>query len=274
MEPLSSTYKKIKLSVPYLSPGRTAGAPKIFGINCTVLDNDSSTSSSSSLSLLFSRSIKFTYTDTNSDIYFSQIFDIGLSPLPQTTSPLEQEQEGEQDDKISPQAEMLNRLKIQRKPSSSVTTNDHSFFIAKGGYSFDNCHYLYSIYNSADTTTITLFQLKSNQKMEFKLTREYFDYQVSIRSVIKSILNFMKNHSRYSKLIASSSETQDDEGFLELPFEVRPKSSIDITPITTISLKQKTFREILGRDENPRLVYKFHFFLFIFHFLFIQIFKF
>ena len=206
--------------------------------------------------MLFSRSIKFTYTETNSDIYFSQVFDIGLSPLPQTSpAQVEQEQENKGSNSsnskiISPHLEMLNRLKIQRKTSSSVTTNDHSFFIAKGGYLFDNCHYLYSIYNSEGTTTITLFQLKSNQKMEFKLPREYFDYQVNIRSVIKTILNFIKNHSRYSKLTASSCET--DEVLLELPFEVRPRSSTEIAPITTISLKQKSFRELLGRDENPR----------------------
>jgi len=238
LETLSGDFMISKLSRPALAPCRVAGKPRLYSLNCEIVETNHTTQESS---LRFSKDIKVTYKENASNLYHSQVFEIGLSPE-------------SSDEKES----LIHRIVIQRKPMASVTTDDHTYFVSKGSVLFNKCHYLYSIKNTEKNSFISIYQLKSDQKFQFCFKREYFDLTFSVRKIILSLLNFLNGYSRYSKLVSSH---DNNELLLNLPFETsqqeltRSRAATDSTPDTTVPIQQESFRALLGRAENPRQVY-------------------
>jgi len=89
--------------------------------------------------------------------------------------------------------------------------------VEKGCFWFNKLLFLYTVRNEADDTVVSILQMSTDRRVEFRMTREHFDRSKNLRKAVEMLMESSVKHPQVAAAFFPGTVTENNVGVISIP---------------------------------------------------------
>jgi len=102
-----------------------------------------------------------------------------------------------------------------------TVTDISEISVEKGGLSFQEKSFLYTVRNEANETVVAILQVSTDRRAEFRMTREHFDRSRHLRKSVQMLIEISVKHPQVASAFFPSMVSDNNVGVISIPGSVK-----------------------------------------------------